>query len=454
MTAANPDYASLTLDALNAAVGLDPLNVALHRLLSAKQQEQGDELAAIAHMIAVKALETWHNEPNSAAAWDIYLVATGYFMKGDYVTAEKWYRLVLMLNERIAEVHQNMVVIHEHFDRDEQAEACRTQAYQLQRIFVEPVINPIRRVLILCVGRSKGNIPYEALLAQSVQRIKYIIDYATDAEDAQLPRYDLVLNAIGEPDVAAPLMPRLKQFLKVCDRPVMNHPVSVMRTQRHLLPELMAGIANVQVADCIRIDAGHVSDSELSQILNSKQISFPVLIRPTGTHGGTGLVKCDDIEALTAQRQAIVGACYVCRYIDFVSVDGYYRKYRMIYVDRRPYPYHLGISRQWMVHYYTAEMEEHPWKIAEEQLYLQEPSRVMGEKAMNALMQIGQRLNLEYAGIDFTMMQDGTLLIFEANATMLVHKVNQEGVLAHKNGYVQAIANAFETMQKGLELII
>jgi len=53
MTAANPDYASLTLDALNAAVGLDPLNVALHRLLSAKQQEQGDELSAIAHKVAM-----------------------------------------------------------------------------------------------------------------------------------------------------------------------------------------------------------------------------------------------------------------------------------------------------------------------------------------------------------------------------------------------------------------
>ena len=44
-------------------------------------------------------------------------------------------------------------------------------------------------------------------------RIKYAIDYAADAEDTQLPPFDLVFNAIGEPDVAAPLAGRLARFM-------------------------------------------------------------------------------------------------------------------------------------------------------------------------------------------------------------------------------------------------
>jgi hypothetical protein len=104
-----------------------------------------------------------------------------------------------------------------------------------------------------------------------------------------------------------------------------------------------------------------------------------------------------------------------------------------------------------MVHYTSAEMLQNPWKIAEERLFLQDAAKVLGEKGMSAIGQIGQRLNLEYAGIDFTILPDGQLFVFEANATMLVHRVNKEGVLAHKNAYVQCIADAFEQMQKRFE---
>jgi len=448
MTSPAPDLALLTVAELNTAVHLDPLNAALHHMLFARQHEQNDELAALAHMIAAKAIEAGHN-PQSAR--DLYLVATGYFMKGDYRIAENWYRLVLMLDDSVAAAYQNMVVIHAHFGRHEEAEICRARAYGLQRIFVDPILHPVRQLLILCAGRTSGNIPYDVLLsAEKSQRIKYIIDYATDLEDTQLPPYDLVFNAIGEPDVAAPLMPRLAHFLTNCDRPVMNHPAAVARTRRHLLPELMAGIPNVQVAACCRIEPGALDREALAQILAHSQISFPVLLRPTESHGGTGLVKCDDLEALLAHRQRIVSACYISSFIDFVSSDGYYRKYRIVYVDRQPYPYHLGISSQWMVHYYTAQMEENPWKIAEELRFLQDTSGVFGQETMTAIRRIGAVLDLDYAGIDFTIMPDGRILIFEANATMLVHRVNQEGVLAHKNAFVQTIADAFEAMQSNL----
>jgi hypothetical protein len=142
------------------------------------------------------------------------------------------------------------------------------------------------------------------------------------------------------------------------------------------------------------------------------------------------------------------GAHYLCSYIDFKSADGFYRKYRIIFVDGKPYPYHLAISTHWMVHYYTADMVDNPWKIAEEQAFLQDAAAVLGENAMSAIGQIGTRLNLDYAGIDFTILPDGRLFVFEANATMLVHRVSNDGVLAHKNASIQRIADAFEQMQK------
>jgi hypothetical protein len=47
-------------------------------------------------------------------------------------------------------------------------------------------------------------------------------------------------------------------------------------------------------------------------------------------------------------------------------------------------------------------------------------AQVLGAGAMTALEQICANLGLEYAGIDFALGVDGTVLLFEANAAMVV----------------------------------
>jgi hypothetical protein len=137
---------------------------------------------------------------------------------------------------------------------------------------------------------------------------------------------------------------------------------------------------------------------------------------------------------------------YVSRFIDFRSSDNWFRKYRIIFVDRKPYPYHLAISPNWMVHYYTAEMESHPWKPKEEKEFLQNPDAVLGTAGMQAIRSIGARMDLDYAGIDFSIMPDGRILVFEANPTMLIHTEDLYGPLDHKNAYVFRIAAKFEEL--------
>ena len=140
------------------------------------------------------------------------------------------------------------------------------------------------------------------------------------------------------------------------------------------------------------------------------------------------------------------GAQYLTAFRDCQSADGFYRKYRVIYVDRRPLPYHLVISPHWIAHYFSADMESHAWKLDEERRFLQDPRAALGERAMDAIEAIGQRLDLDYGGIDFTLLPDGQVFVFEANATMLAHYERDNGVLAHKNPHVQHIVDAFEHM--------
>jgi hypothetical protein len=99
-----------------------------------------------------------------------------------------------------------------------------------------------------------------------------------------------------------------------------------------------------------------------------------------------------------------------------------------------------------MVHYYTADMESFSWKLEEEKLFLRDPEAVLGVSGMRALESIGATIDVEYCGIDFSILPDKRILVFEANPTMLVHPEGISGPLQHKNAHVFRIQDAFEKM--------
>lgn len=445
--------------ALDAA----PFNVELHRAVAVVHRRQGHVLEALAHVAAADVLTAVGHDTASAAP-AVCQLATGFFMKQDYPVALWWYQLVLLLDPNHAVAYLNLVVIYLHSGRIAEAEQCRERAYQLQRIFINSASNMLsvssdpqrhpRQLLILCVGRSAGNIPYEVLLSGGCSdRITYIIDYAAVAEDVHLPKFDMVFNAIGDADVAAPLSMRLAAFEQSCRVPVLNAPARVAATGRNNLMRLVEGVAGVVVAPCVLLTGGgSVAERELllERVLAQPDMLFPLLIRPVASHGGQGLVCCADSDELRAYLQIFLregeGAFYLTRFINTADAHGFYRKYRVIYIDRQPYPYHMAITTEWMVHYISAKMEEDDWKIEEERAFLQDPAATLGAQAIAALMAIGNCMDLDYVGIDFTLLADGRILIFEANATMLVHRVRANGVLAYKNAYVEHIVAAFEQM--------
>ncbi len=413
----------------------------------AARRADGDELGAVAHLIAAHTLNAYAAGAPNASTVNLCDVATGYFMKGDHGIAEYWYRLVLKLDPHVAVVCQNLAAILTVGGHVSEAAAYRERAYRIQRVFIEGSGAEQRRVLILCAAHTAGNVPFDALLPSTLCcRIKYAIDYTDDEEDQQLPAYDLVFNAIGDADIAAPLSGRLARFVSRCARPVLNPPDAIARTQRHRTASLFDELPDVQVAPCVRSEVAPASRSALDALLAAGGIDFPVLARPAATHGGDGLTLCESLAALESWRSAQTEVCYLTAFRDYRSADGFYRKYRIIFVDREPFPYHLAISPHWMVHYYSADMEQHPWKLEEERRFLDNPQAVFGEQVMSAIAAIGKRLDLDYGGIDFTVLPGGQVLVFEANATMLAHFERETGALAHKNPYVQRIVDAFERM--------
>jgi len=269
------------------------------------------------------------------------------------------------------------------------------------------------------------------------------MEHARQDQFAELGDYAVVLNAIGDPDIAQASRPKVDAFLAGCTRPVLNPPDRVAATFRHRIGETLAGIPNLVAPKTVRLSADDIAHG-LRDAVSRAGLGWPIIVRPTGSHGGKGLVLIEDEAGLDAIPWEPGGDAYVTAFHDYRSPDGFYRKYRMIFVDRRPYAYHLAIGPHWMVHHQSAEMATDPVRIAEELAFLRDPEAAIGGRAMAAVGIIGARLDLDYGGVDFGLTADGQVLLFEANATMLTHLEPADGPFSAKNPFIEPILRAFQ----------
>lgn len=437
-----------SIEQVAQALDAAPLDAALHARMLVAMRLANDDAGCAAHQLALATLEALGAASNDQFALVLYNIATVYAMKGRREAAIHWYRHALKLDPVLAIAHQNLAVALEGEQQREEAAFHRERAYQLQRVFTESALGQVQqRILILGAGKGTGNVPLETLLsAQKYTRVRYAIDYASEAEDTQLPPYDLVFNGIGDADIAAPLAARLAHFVNRCERPILNPPDAILRTHRHSTAALLEGVRDVVVPCCVRIDSCPANIGDLSRQIAQAGLSFPLLMRPLATHGGERLERHASLESLFPALAALAAPCYLTAWNDFRSEDGHYRKYRVIYIDRKPYPYHLAISSHWLVHYFSANMADDSWKLDEELRFLADPLAALGTRAFEAIVEIGQHLDLDYGGIDFALTPDGQVLVFETNATMLTHRESRVGPLAHKNPYIDRIIEAFERM--------
>jgi len=69
---------------------------------------------------------------------------------------------------------------------------------------------------------------------------------------------------------------------------------------------------------------------------------------------------------------------------------------------------------------------------------------VFGSGHYQALQAVQQRIGLDYFGIDCGLDRLGNLVVFEANASMLVHDRNEQ--FPYKTPSVHRIKSAFDAM--------
>ncbi len=338
-----------------------------------------------------------------------------------HAEARVHYEAVLRIHPDHAEAHQGLgAVLSDLGDRT----AAR---YHFQKGFCDHAVStlPYRGTkppvtLLQLVSSGGGNIPTPALLDERTFLTSVIVADYLDPSMA-LPPHQLIFNAIGDADLCEPALEAAARLVARTTAPVINDPRAVKKTGRIDNARRLGELPGVVTPQTVCMAREPLAGPGGTTAVADHGFTFPLLLRSPGYHTGRNFILVERASDLAAAAASLPGDnLLVIAYLDARGDDGNARKYRVMMIDGQIYPLHLAISRNWKVHYFTSDMADKPDHRAEEARFLSDMPAALGDQAMTALQRICDALGLDYAGVDFGLAPNGELLLFEANATMVI----------------------------------
>ncbi len=341
--------------------------------------------------------------------------------EGEMEEARRHCEMALKFDPNCRQAHSGLLLVFTKLGRLEQAAWHRRAAFQGRCVI--PVSyrgerSPITVLELISTTRCISRIT-SFLLDQVFQ--KYLV--VTDFYDSRtiLPPHQLVINSIGDADLAATALVNARSLLAHTAAPVINSPAAVLATGRCETSRRLSALPGVIAPKTVTLSRKLLAAPGARTTLTRHGFEFPLLLRTPGFHGGDHFLRVETpVEFSTALNKLPGRDLTVIQYLNARAPDGKTRKYRVMMIGGRLYPLHVAISSNWKVHYFTADMADSPDHRAEDAEFLQNMPGVLGPCAMAALEEIQKTLGLDYGGIDFGLNDKGDVLLFEANATMTV----------------------------------
>jgi len=357
--------------------------------------------------------------------------------------ARSAYVAALRLDPACAEAHQGLAYL---LDGVDEIEAARHRALGFKdRVLTTGTYRgegPPVTVLQIVSSRG-GNIPTARILDDRICLTHTLVAEFADRYE-KLPPHDVVFNAIGDAD-------RCAQGLRAAMRLLGRRTQRVINSPDRILPTTRAGVA-ARLAAIPGVIVPRIALCSRASLAGGPPVGFapPFLLRSPGFHTGQHFCRVDTAADLAAALAVLPGdPLMALEYLDAARPDGAARKYRAMFIGREIMPLHLAISADWKVHYYTAGMQDNAAHRAEEARFLTGMAAVLGPVAMQALRAIESALGLDYGGADFAVAPDGRLMLFEANATMILAPPPLDAIWDYRRGSIDcAIARARGLVQE------
>ncbi len=368
------------------------------------------------------------------------------FECGEFQDAREHFETALRGDPEHTEAHRGLAYVLAELGDSEGAARHRRKAFGDRPIVALPYRGDGPPVpLVLLVSSSGGNIPTRYLLDDRVFQTYVVAPEYYDAT-VPLPPHRVVFNTIGDVDLAAPALTAAQRLIALTAARVINSPAAVMATGRADHARLR-NIAGLKVPRTVTLPRELLAGQDGAATVARHGFRFPLLVRTPGFHTGRHFVRVDSAEALAGAVDSLPGnELTVIEFLDARGADGKVRKYRVMMIGGQLYPLHIAISSHWKIHYFTAEMADRPEHRAEDAEFLENMTEVLRSRALEALAQVQATLGLDYGGIDFGLSPGGDVLLFEANATMVVNPPAPEEQWAYRRSAVERIFAAVRRM--------
>lgn len=302
-----------------------------------------------------------------------------------------------------------------------------------------------------------------ALAAPGDLMVNTPLDFITNHLDVQLdvlflvpgcplpvviPEHDVMFVAISEADPA--MLARVRALCARWPRPVLNDPAALPLLARDTLSERLADVPGLYSPPTVRakratLDRACERPSLLKPMLRGA--SYPMLLRPLGSHAGAGLKKVQDPKGLAATlAESTTPEFFLCPFVDYRSSDGMFRKYRIAFIGAVPFLCHMAVSAHWMVHYLNAGMTDCEQKREDEAQAMAGFERGFAARHAGAFAAIHRVLPFDVFSIDCAELPDGRLLVFEADTAAIIHAMDPIDLFPYKQAQMGRVFAAFGSL--------
>lgn len=180
--------------------------------------------------------------------------------------------------------------------------------------------------MIMAPGDMTANTPIDCMLEDSDIAVTLLYVIPGRPLPAPLPDHDLAFIAIGESLENQVLLRQLDGLSKLSAKPVINNPERIRSLTRDQVSDQLKAVAGIVMPSTVQVSREtllRVRQQELSldAIISGGQ--FPIVARPTDSHGGKDLVRLDRTDDLSAYVDRVADeAFYISPFIDYRSTDG------------------------------------------------------------------------------------------------------------------------------------
>jgi hypothetical protein len=331
--------------------------------------------------------------------------------------------------------------------------AIQAEVLAFHQLFRSPCAAEMPKLRVLALAAAidmGGNTPIEFLLEESGIELLTLYVVAGVGLPAALPDHDVAIVIASDSEECREALAIIDSAVPHWPRPMLNPPRLVCNLDRDKLHRLLRGIEGLDIPATTGVNGAQLSSvaqSKLALADIAAELQFPLIVRPRGSHAGVGLAKLDDRAAISrylAERPE--QEFFISRFVDYASEDGSFRKYRIVFVDGRPYACHMAIADRWDIWYLNAGMSDSAAKRLEEETFMRTFDIGFGRRHQSALNGMAERVGLDYFTIDCAENKRGELLVFEADNTAVVHNMDSPELFPYKPPQMRAIFEAFAAM--------